>query len=627
MSDPILPLLLGIVCVLLALGAAAAFMMRAARQVVGFAGAAVAGLGVLLSLVALALGQDPVLITLPFGPPGLPLQASLDPLAGYFLFLVFLSGTASMAFTAEAAETAPAAPATLAGNTCCLAGLVLTVVAADGVTLALGVVLSGAALWATGEAGRPRAVQLGMSLMAALILLIAAALPGLNFAAIRAHAGLTNMLACVGAAALIGLVPFQAWIIPAYRATPARGAALMSGAAQPVAIYLLLRFLLDLSAAAPPLWWSIVLLAGGAVSAAWGAWRAAMEPDIDSCLAAAALRQAGVSVIGVGFALLGRSFDLPALTALSLGGVLLLSLAQALCGTLAHLAAGGVRLGAGSRRLALLGGLIHPMPVVTFGMGAGLMGLSALPFGPGYAGLWLVMQAFLATPRSAGWPLSLGLGVVAVALTLTAALSVAGLIRLFGVVFLGRPRGPRAAGAVDVLPGARPVLLVLAGLSVLVGVFPGAVLVSLGNPVIRALTHDGFGPHAGLLGVVPAVNAGGYLAAPLAGLLVVSLGVLLAVARRHPGPSPRLTPAWNGGFAPPPAWLPFGESLTQTSGAGFVPDLPSGDEWTSSCARAPLSLVKTVVNTRTSWEMARKASPLWLLLAALTTMLGALALR
>ena len=109
---------------------------------------------------------------------------------------------------------------------------------------------------------------------------------------------------------------------------------------------------------------------------------------------------------------------------------------------------------------------------------------------------------------------------------------------------------------------------------------------------------------------------------------VFSAGPLILMhMRRRPGPAPRLTPAWNGGFAPPPAWLPFGESLTQTSGAGFVPDLPPSDEWTSSYARAPLSLVKTVVNTCTSWEIARKASPLWLLFAALTTMLGALALR
>jgi len=299
----------------------------------------------------------------------------------------------------------------------------------------------------------------------------------------------------------------------------------------------------------------------GCVTALTGAWRAVSEAEVGACLAGLSERQSGLAAIGIGLALIGRAADLPSMTGLAETAVVLLIFSQAVCGTLAQLMAGAVHAEAGSRRLVALGGLIHSMPMATVGMGAALAGFSALPAGAGFAALWLMFQALLAAPR---FP---ALALVAAVLAVSAALSGAALVRVLGVAFLGRPRGPRAASAEDIAKSARPGMLVLASVAVLTGVFPGVVPM-LADPAIRQVAAADIDSGAGFLGL-PGYPA---LLLVLLGLVVCACAVWLL--RRTGGPEPRMSPAWNGGFAPSPAWLPFGDPMTQSAGEGFVPELP-----------------------------------------------------
>ena len=549
-------MLVAIIAALSILGAVAGSVARGSRQAVGFAGAGLGGFGLLLTLVSLLLGQEPDSLELPIGLPGLPLRLALDPLSAFFLVPVFLSGTAGIAFAAEVRGDAP--QASLAGLALCLAGVVLATLAADGVTLVLGLSLAGGAIWASGEPGRPRALQLGVTGAAAVAMLAATALSGPTFAAMRDQPFHTNAiyaLALIGPGAMAGLPPLHTWLVPAHRAAPARAAALLSGAMQPLALYLLLRLLLDLSEPAPPLWWGIPLLAMGVAGALTGGWRAATGDEVGSCFAGLTERQSGLAAIGIGLALIGRASDLPNLTTSAVGAVLLLTVSQAVCGTLAQLAAGAIRTGAGSRRLVLLGGLIHPMPVASAGVAAALYGFAALPCGAGFAALWLLFQALLAAPHSV-W-----LAVVAAALAISAGLSGVALVRVFGVACLGRPRGPRAAGAQDLPKAARPGLLALVGVAALIGVFPGPLLL-LADPAIRQLAGAAL------------IDAQGYQPLPLLLLGVAVGGAVLWLLRRRAGDPPRVVSNWQDGFAPSPSWLPFGDPVTQSAGAGFVPPLP-----------------------------------------------------
>jgi formate hydrogenlyase subunit 3/multisubunit Na+/H+ antiporter MnhD subunit len=382
------------------------------------------------------------------------------------------------------------------------------------------------------------------------------------------------ILTVLGAGTLAGLVPLHGWLVPAHAAAPPRGAAALSGGLVPVAIYLLLRIVVDLTGGTPPFWWGLPFLLMGAASAVLGGWRAATELRIDRVVAAATPRSAGLAAIGVGLMLFGRGADLPSLTALALAAVLLLSAGQSICATLMMLTSGAVQQSAGTNRLDRLGGLLHRMPMASIALASGVFGLAGLPPGIAFAGTWLLFQALLAAPRAGGLAPQILLAGLAAALALSAALAASAAVRLLGVACLGRPRTPRAAAAGDIPSRTRPPLLTLSVLGLLLGLLPGVVLWLLANPAILLLTGTSLGSRAGVLGLAPGAETPGYAALPLAALIALCGGATVWFIRRRSRPE-RSSPAWHDGFAPPPAWLPFGDPLDQTDGSGFVPELPA----------------------------------------------------
>jgi len=587
-NGAVLTLLAAMVAALLLLGALGAVLRHRAREAIGFGGAGLGGTAAILALLSLVLGGHPASLALPFGLPGAPFQLLLDPLAGFFIFLVFATGTAAIIFAAEAAPAD--APISLAGMPACLGGLALAVLAADGFTLGCGLALGGGAIWATGRAeaeARTGAWQLGAALLAAATVVAATALlappqAAPEFAAIRAASAenappvAVLLLALLGLGALAGLAPLHAWLVPVHRDAPPRTAALLSGAMEPVAVYALIRVLVDLAGAAPPLWWGVPLVLMGAGSVMAGGIAAMREPTLDTALAAGTVRQSGLMAIGLGIVLMARAADLSDLAALALAAVLLLAAVQAVCGTLVVLAAGAMRYGAGTRRLDRMGGLIHRMPVSTGGFLAGMFGLAALPPGAGFAGTWLLFQAALAAPRTGGFALPVLFVALAAVLGLGGALAAASLLRLVGVACLGRPRTPRAAVADEPPRPARLAMIALAVTAVVLGVAAAPVLHLLADPAIRSLLGTGLGPRAGPLGLSAGIASPGYAALPLTVLLGLAGGIVWRIRQRRAAGT-RSGPAWNDGFAAAPPWLPFGDPVTQSAGEGFAPeagDLP-----------------------------------------------------
>ncbi len=621
MSDPVLPLLVAILVALLAVGGLGAFLPASGRHAIGFAATGISGLGCLLCLMSLLLGNEPAAFELPVGPPGMALHLALDPLAAFYLLFVFLAATAGLAFAAEGPQSDP--PATLAGLAVSVAGLGFALLAADGIALSVGLAVGGLALWATGDPGRPRALLLAVTLGAAGLLVAATAIlspadTGPRFDAIRAavpdpaHAAAALALSLLGAGALAGLVPLHAWFVPAHEAAPDRAAALLSGGVVPVAIYTLVRVVLDLAGPTPPLWWGLPFLLMGAASVVLSAWRSTNAIGVDAVLVASSHRLTGLVTIGIGLVLFGRSADLPNLASLALSAVLLLSAGQAMCGTLMPLCAGAIRQAAGTRRLDRLGGLIHQMPIGSLAVAGGLFGLASLPPGLGFAGSWLLFQSLLEAPRAGGLAPQILLAGLAAVLALSGAIAAASAVRLFGVAFLGRARTPRAAAAEDIPRRSRPALLALAGIVSFLGLLPGVALRLLGAPAIRLLTDTGLGSRASVIGLAPGAESPGYATLPLAALVGLCVGCTLWLMRRRGG-AERSGAAWHDGFAPAPAWLPFGDPLTQADGSGFMPDLP----------RPPMPLVLSGW-----WPVVRGMAPhavgLWAVLVVIAALLAML---
>lgn len=539
-----------------------------------------------LCVAGLLLGLVPghAELALPLGLPGRPMLLGLDGIGTVFLLLLFTIGIAA-ALTA----TATLPERTTRALPCFIGAMALALLAADGFTLLLGFELMSLASFAlvlTHDENGAAQLYLGIAILAGACLVAALALLGslpdghfdLRYAAIRAHppeglrAGMILALVLVGAGAKAGLAPLHVWLPPAHAAAPAHVSALMSGVMTKVALYIMVRLLFDLCGPAQPLWWGVPLILLGAVSAVLGALRANLEADLKTTLACSTIENVGFIAIGLGLALCARAADLSALATLALAGAFLHIMAHGIFKGLLFLVAGAVQHGTGTRLFSGLGGLIHRMPVTTAAAMVGAASLAGLPLTGGFAGEWTLFQAALAAPRIGGLWLQTLICVAIALMALAAGLAAAAALRFVGIGFLGRPRMPRTAAADEVPRLACAGMLGLVAVAGLIGVVPGMFL-ALATPALRALTSLDAPIRAAGLTIAPQAALPGYTPAGVALLLALSVVGLVWLLRRQAVPGHRTAPAWDGGFGAPPVWLPFGDPLTQSSGASFAQPL------------------------------------------------------
>lgn len=575
MLSALVPLCVGF-ALLVAL-AAAAPLLRGRPAVFGAGLSAAGGLAALSGLIA--LWAEPAGLRL-----GPALALALDPLAGWFLLIVGL--VVAVAAPALGAEAAPQPLSRLLPLPPFVAGMLLTLAAADGLTLLAGFegmsLAAGALILGRHEQVENRRAALlflGFALAGGVALalavgLMAGAAGGAGFDAIRTtppegwRAMAVLVLVLIGAGSKAGMVPFHLWLPVAHPAAPAPVSAMMSGAMVTVALAVAARLLLDLSGPAQPLWWGAPALLFGAATAAFGALRAVLAEDIKALLACSTIENAGLVLAALGLAACFRAADLPALAGLALAAGLMHAAHHGLFKALLFLAAGAVLAEGGSRAIDRLGGLIHAMPLTAAAALVGAASAASLPLSVGFASEWLLLQALLAGPRIGEVWLQVALAAALAGVALAAALAAAAMVRFWGLVFLGRPRAPRVLGAREAQPWLRRPMLAAAALLLLAGLFPAGTL-ALASPAILAL---GFGvPAAPLAGL--AVGAALYVPPVVALLLAAGAAAAWWAVRRSGRPEALRGPAWACGQPPPPAWLPLGDPLQQPSAAGFAQPL------------------------------------------------------
>ncbi|HQT64174.1 MAG: hypothetical protein B7Z75_09165 [Acidocella sp. 20-57-95] len=474
------------------------------------------------------------------GLPGQGMHLACDPLSALFLAILLPQIVAG----ALGAERRSVFFWAFAG------GMVLAVLAAEAFTLLLGFELMSAASWVLVLRGdrRPATLYAGVAMFSGACLLPALFLP---------PGGIAFSLILLGAGAKAGLAPLHAWLPKAHPAPPAAVSALMSGGMVKVALYVLIRYGFVVLGGAVQPWWGTALIFAGAASVLIGALRAVLEVELKTILACSTVEHVGLIAVGLGVALRAKALGETDLAALALQGALLCAVAHGLFKPLLFLGAGAVKHATGSSSLDWLGGLMRGMPRLGGLMLVGCFGMSALPLGPGFAPEFLLLHAVIAAAGTGGILARIGFTALLAVLGLGAALALGTAVRVIGVGFLGRPRTLRAAAAED---ADKPVLWgmgLLAGLSVPVALFPGIVLLLL-NPVIAQL--------------VPGANQPPLHYAPfmLALLLLIAAAGTYALLQRLASHGEREVHAFNGGFGKPPAWLPFGDPLTQASGTGFA---------------------------------------------------------
>lgn len=278
----------------------------------------------------------------------------------------------------------------------------------------------------------------------------------------------------IGFGVKAGIVPFHKWLPYAHPAAPSSVSALMSGVMLKVAIYGFLRFLLSVST--PELWWGVLILIGGSLSALLGVIYALKENDIKRLLAYSSIENIGIIFIGIGMYVIFNVEGFEALALLSLAGACFHAFNHAIFKSLLFLCAGSIVHSTGTRNIEAFGGLVKRMPSTSALFMIGSVSIAALPPTNGFAGELLLYQAFLQSSAPANPLLTVILIIALSSFALTGALAAALFVKLFGITCLALPRSEQSKLAEEV---QKPMLLgpaVPAALCILTGLFSKQLL-------------------------------------------------------------------------------------------------------------------------------------------------------
>ncbi len=397
--------------------------------------------------------------------------------------------------------------------------------------------------------------HVGAAFILAAFLIMVAHSGGQSFVALASHAramapgvrATIFLLALVGFGSKAGVVPFHVWLPKAHPEAPSPVSALMSGAMVALGVYGIVLFG-DVLLGGGPVWWWIIVLALGAVSALFGSLHAANSTDLKRLLAYSTTDNVGLALLAVGASGLFVATGHGRLGALGLLAALVLLLNHAMFKGALFLAAGSVQVATGTRDLDELGGLLRRMPQTgaLFLLAAG--SICALPPLNGFVGEWLLFQSLLHGVNVGSTTGDIAIPVAVAALALTAGLTILAFVKAAGVGFLGRPRSPGADRAVEVPRSMRAGTGLLVAMCVLAGVAPVLVLPAVERAVRSSL--PGVAPSQLVRGVqLQLVGLRGVLAPTvLAASLVVAVVVVTALRRAFARRSVvRVTEAWGCG--------------------------------------------------------------------------------
>jgi formate hydrogenlyase subunit 3/multisubunit Na+/H+ antiporter MnhD subunit len=510
-------------------------------------------LGAAVGLVLAAVGAQaawlpPATMVLPLGLPDLPFHLRLDPLAGFFLLVLGGVGAGISVYANGyfRTETAGRLALICLQYHVFLAAMAFVILADDAYLFMVAwETMALASYFLVTTDHRVPAIRsagflylLIAHLGAIAILLCFGVLHGgqgdYSFDALRradlapfwAHVAFA--LAFVGFGAKAGMIPLHAWLPEAHPAAPSPVSALMSGVMIKTAIYGMVRVIYDLIGAVR--WeWGLVVLLVGAGTTLFGVLFALMQHDLKRLLAYHSVENIGIILLGLGMSMVFFGFGHPAAGALGLVAALYHTLNHAVFKGLLFLGAGSILHSTGLRDLNHMGGLARTMPATAFHFLVGALAISALPPLNGFVSEWLTFQTALQAPILEHGVVRSLLPLFAATLALAGALTAMCFVKVYGVAFLGQPRGktdvPHDAGLSERLG-----LAWLSAGCLVLGLFPAAMLHML-SEVGASLTGHGLSPDAlesSWLWLVPTHPAEASYS-PLIFLVVVLVVVLVTI--------------------------------------------------------------------------------------------------
>ena len=266
-----------------------------------------------------------------------------------------------------------------------------------------------------------------------------------NFQAFKAffesNTYLTNIIFIIffiGFGIKCGFIPFHTWLPKAHPAAPSHISGIMSGVMIKIGIYGILRLLLLIKTPSVELSYFFIIIS--VLTALFGILNAIAQSDMKKMLAYSSIENIGIIGIGIGVGMLGISFKSDIIAFLGFSGGLLHLLNHSIFKELLFFGAGSIYTKTHTRNSEKLGGLIKAMPFTGGLFLIGAMAIAALPPFNGFASEFLIYMALLNGFKIHSLNLLILFSIVLGSLALVGTMALLCFSKVFGIVFLGRPR-------------------------------------------------------------------------------------------------------------------------------------------------------------------------------------------
>ncbi|AKH88105.1 proton-conducting transporter transmembrane domain-containing protein [Edwardsiella tarda] len=383
------------------------------------------------------------------------------------------------------------------------------------------------------------------------------------------------LLGLLGFGIVTGLVPLHGWIPELHANAPAPAAALFASVMLKIGLFGLLKLSIDWLGV-PPLWWGLLLLIVGAVTAFIGGLYALAEHDLRRLLAYHTIENSGIILLGLAACVIGFSLGNPLLAVMGLLAGLFHLINHTLFKGGLFFGAGAVMHATGLHDIDKMGGLLRRMPLTGLLMLLALMSMAALPPLNGFVSEWYTYQSLFSLSQQSPGALRLLAPLAMVALAITGALAVMCVAKIFAMTFLGAARSEAAAN-----PGRTPWSLLLPALLLSLA----CVLFGVGAPwIVPALLHLCantlqlvMGNDALTMGAImsPGSSNMTLLSPPLIALLLLAFPLLplllSALYRSSRLPARRHGDAWTCGYGHEPGMVVTAGGFAQPLRVLFAP--------------------------------------------------------
>lgn len=234
-----------------------------------------------------------------------------------------------------------------------------------------------------------------------------------------------------------GIFPLYFWLPTAHASAPVPISALLSGVMIKMGIYGIVRTISLFEKL--PTWWGWSLLGIGIFSGILGVVYAIAQHDIKRLLAYHSIENIGIIVIGLGMALLGKSYQHEGLVFFGITGAFFHVINHSIFKSLLFYSAGSIIETYHTRSISAYGGIINAQPYTALFFLMGAIAISGIPPFNGFASEWLLYTGMFQTLLSSNASL-VGIIVGILALALIGGLALACFVKVFGLSFLGIPR-------------------------------------------------------------------------------------------------------------------------------------------------------------------------------------------